>query len=93
MNDVQRWAGRPGHALFDTLVVFENYPVDEALRARTGDTLQFGTVANLETTHYSMTVRRMPPSNCRSRSPMTLHASRSSKYRACNGMCCDFWRN
>ncbi|MGK6317847.1 condensation domain-containing protein, partial [Neorhizobium sp. DT-125] len=32
LTDVQRWAGRSGDALFDTLFVFENYPVDAELR-------------------------------------------------------------
>ncbi len=31
LADVQRWAGHSGEALFDTLLVFENYPVAQAL--------------------------------------------------------------
>ncbi len=32
--DILRWAGRSGGALFDALMVFENYPMDAALRDR-----------------------------------------------------------
>ncbi|HEY0464642.1 MAG TPA: condensation domain-containing protein, partial [Polyangiaceae bacterium] len=28
LSSIQKWAGRPGEALFDSLVVIENYPVD-----------------------------------------------------------------
>ncbi|MFP3518941.1 condensation domain-containing protein, partial [Pseudomonas sp. SIMBA_077] len=31
LYDVQRWAGLGGEALFDNILVFENYPVSEAL--------------------------------------------------------------
>ncbi|MGY0034992.1 condensation domain-containing protein [Pedobacter sp. NJ-S-72] len=34
LNEVKRWAGAEGE-LFDTLLVFENYPVSEVLTART----------------------------------------------------------
>ncbi len=30
--DIQRWAGQGGEALFDNILVFENYPVSEALQ-------------------------------------------------------------
>ncbi|WP_163364091.1 condensation domain-containing protein, partial [Klebsiella aerogenes] len=30
--DIQRWAGSAGEALFDTLVVFENFPVAKSLQ-------------------------------------------------------------
>ncbi len=31
LYEVQRWAGQGGEGLFDSLLVFENYPVSEAL--------------------------------------------------------------
>ena len=31
LYDIQRWAGRGGQALFDSLIVFENFPMDAAL--------------------------------------------------------------
>ncbi|NQD58001.1 amino acid adenylation domain-containing protein, partial [Pseudomonas sp. CM25] len=54
LADVQRWAGRPGQALFDSIVVFENYPVDERLREGGGGTLRFGEVRNRDVTNYAM---------------------------------------
>ncbi|GAB1715821.1 MAG: hypothetical protein NTAFB05_08630 [Nitrobacter sp.] len=56
LYDIQRWAGQPGQALFDTILVFENYPVDEALRQRSNEALSFTGMHNLETTNYPMTV-------------------------------------
>ncbi len=32
LHEIQRWAGTSREGLFDTLLVFENYPVDETLR-------------------------------------------------------------
>ncbi|MDF3833723.1 amino acid adenylation domain-containing protein, partial [Cupriavidus basilensis] len=55
LYDVQRWAGRGGQALFDSLVVFENYPVDAALR-RTPGGLSFANVRNLAETNYPLTL-------------------------------------
>ncbi|MCP8466331.1 non-ribosomal peptide synthase/polyketide synthase [Pseudomonas sp. ZM23] len=37
LYDIQRWAGRGGQALFDTLIVFENFPMDAALSSSGGD--------------------------------------------------------
>ncbi|SYX91578.1 Linear gramicidin synthase subunit C [Pseudomonas reidholzensis] len=54
LADVQRWAGQPGQALFDSIVVFENYPVDERLQEAGGGTLQFGEVSNRDVTNYAM---------------------------------------
>ncbi|WP_144174656.1 non-ribosomal peptide synthetase [Pseudomonas sp. Kh13] len=54
LADVQRWAGRPGQALFDSIVVFENYPVDDRLREGGGGTLRFGEVRNRDVTNYAM---------------------------------------
>lgn len=48
LHEIQRWAGQPGQALFDTLVVFENYPVDKALRSGGGDGPVFGPPASHE---------------------------------------------
>ncbi|WP_426144005.1 amino acid adenylation domain-containing protein, partial [Pseudomonas sp. DWP3-1-2] len=52
--DIQRWAGQGGQALFDSVLVFENYPVDSALRSGSG--VRFGQVVSRETTHYPLTV-------------------------------------
>ena len=56
LNDVQRWVGLGGEALFDSLLVFENYPVSEALQQGTSGGLRFGEVANLEQTNYPLSV-------------------------------------
>ncbi|WP_431357564.1 amino acid adenylation domain-containing protein, partial [Pseudomonas putida] len=54
LADVQRWAGQPGQALFDSIVVFENYPVDERLRESADGTLRFGEVSNRDVTNFAM---------------------------------------
>ncbi|WP_459206816.1 non-ribosomal peptide synthase/polyketide synthase [Pseudomonas sp. MLB6B] len=54
LADVQRWAGRPGQALFDSIVVFENFPVDERLQEGGGGTLRFGEVSSRDVTNYAM---------------------------------------
>ncbi|AHC83970.1 fusaricidin synthetase [Pseudomonas monteilii SB3101] len=56
LYDVQRWAGLGGEALFDSLVVFESYPVSEALRQGAPSGLQFGPVQVREQTNYPLTV-------------------------------------
>ncbi|AJP57999.1 hypothetical protein UC34_15525 [Pandoraea vervacti] len=56
LYDIQRWVGWPGQALFDSLIVFENYPVDRALRTQGAQALRFGEIVNVETTHYPLTV-------------------------------------
>ncbi|OWJ57255.1 hypothetical protein BWR60_34300, partial [Inquilinus limosus] len=56
LYEIQGWAGQGGRSLFDTLLVFENYPVDLALRDRDAGGLRFGTVSNLETTNYALTL-------------------------------------
>ncbi|MEY4509249.1 MAG: hypothetical protein RLZZ450_1371, partial [Pseudomonadota bacterium] len=52
---LQRWAGQPGRALFDTLLVFENYPTDAAL-AQAGAGLSFGKSRGRESTNYPLAV-------------------------------------
>uniref|UniRef100_UPI0039F03DFF amino acid adenylation domain-containing protein n=1 Tax=Bordetella sputigena TaxID=1416810 RepID=UPI0039F03DFF len=48
--------GQGGRALFDTLVVFENYPVDEALAQPLPDGLRFSGLTNTEHTGYPFTL-------------------------------------
>ncbi|MCM2461141.1 non-ribosomal peptide synthase/polyketide synthase [Pseudomonas sp. CG7] len=54
--DIQRWAGLGGEALFDNILVFENYPISEALEHGAPDGLRFGAVDNLEQTNYPLTL-------------------------------------
>ncbi|HWW72808.1 MAG TPA: AMP-binding protein, partial [Duganella sp.] len=54
--EVQRWAGHGGQALFDTLIVFENFPMDEALLAAAPGGLRFGAIGGQDDTHYPLTI-------------------------------------
>uniref|UniRef100_UPI00140BE72A non-ribosomal peptide synthetase n=1 Tax=Pseudomonas akapageensis TaxID=2609961 RepID=UPI00140BE72A len=51
---IQGWAGQGGQGLFDTLVVFENYPVDAALRQAADSGPRFGPLEQLEMTNYPL---------------------------------------
>ncbi|MBB2917404.1 non-ribosomal peptide synthetase [Cupriavidus alkaliphilus] len=53
LYDIQRWAGHSGQALFDSIVVFENYPVDAALR-RAPAGLSFSGIGNRAETNYPL---------------------------------------
>ncbi|MDT3311984.1 non-ribosomal peptide synthase/polyketide synthase [Pseudomonas sp. rhizo66] len=55
LQDIQRLAQLSGDALFDTLLVFENYPVSEALEANPGG-LRFGGLEHREQTNYGLTL-------------------------------------
>ena len=46
--------------LFDTLVVFENYPVDQAALANAGNGLQVAHVAGHDASHYPLTIGVVP---------------------------------
>ena len=51
--------------LFDTLLVFENYPVDRARRAGdTGDGLKLGQVQGRDATHYPLALIVQPGERC-----------------------------
>ncbi|MDR9754670.1 amino acid adenylation domain-containing protein [Pseudomonas sp. SZMC_28357] len=54
--DIQRWAGRGGEALFDNILVFENYPVSQVLKQGAPQGLYFGAVHNVEQTSYPLTL-------------------------------------
>ncbi len=57
LYDIQRWAGVDGgQALFDSIVVFENYPVDDMLRAAGSRELQFSGLHNEDRTSYPLTL-------------------------------------
>ncbi|HET9958013.1 MAG TPA: amino acid adenylation domain-containing protein, partial [Polyangiaceae bacterium] len=55
LYQIQSWAGRAGQSLFDTLLVFENYPVDRALRQQNFG-VELGALEVREDTHYTLTV-------------------------------------
>jgi amino acid adenylation domain-containing protein/non-ribosomal peptide synthase protein (TIGR01720 family) len=54
--DIQHWAGQGGRALFDSLLVFENYPVDAALQQAAPGGLRFGAASTRDDTHYELTL-------------------------------------
>ncbi|MGJ3256511.1 MAG: amino acid adenylation domain-containing protein, partial [Alcanivorax sp.] len=58
--EVQQDAGWGGESLFDTLLVFENYPLDETLLGGDQGGLQLGTPTSHEFTHYPLTVAVLP---------------------------------
>ncbi|MGC9671047.1 non-ribosomal peptide synthase/polyketide synthase [Planosporangium sp. 12N6] len=56
LAQIQGWSGLPGRAnLFDSMVVFENYPFDEAASAASG--VRISDVQALDTTNYPLVVR------------------------------------
>jgi amino acid adenylation domain-containing protein len=56
LYDIQRWAGRGGQALFDTIIVFENYPIARALRSRSAGDLRFGEIESVDGVSHALTV-------------------------------------
>uniref|UniRef100_UPI00258EECC6 condensation domain-containing protein n=1 Tax=Pseudomonas sp. TaxID=306 RepID=UPI00258EECC6 len=56
LYDIQRWANGGGESLFDTLLVFENYPVSEALQQGAPAGLVFSGTQNREQTNYPLTL-------------------------------------
>ncbi|MCA3808433.1 MAG: amino acid adenylation domain-containing protein, partial [Burkholderia sp.] len=56
LADIQRWARGAGGALFDTLVVFENYPVDESVRDTDPRALALSGVRSIESTDFALTL-------------------------------------
>ncbi|MFM0400732.1 amino acid adenylation domain-containing protein [Paraburkholderia aspalathi] len=56
---IQQWTGRSGDNLFDTLFVFENYPLDRALDAD-GDGLTVRAQQSADRTHYPLTLAVLP---------------------------------
>ncbi|MEB0047001.1 MULTISPECIES: non-ribosomal peptide synthase/polyketide synthase [unclassified Pseudomonas] len=55
LQDIQRLAQLSGEALFDTLLVFENYPVSQTLEANPGG-LRFSGLEHREQTNYGLTL-------------------------------------
>jgi amino acid adenylation domain-containing protein/non-ribosomal peptide synthase protein (TIGR01720 family) len=56
LYDIQGWAGQQGSPLFDSLLVFENFPVAEALKQGAPAGLSFANLHNHERTHYPLTL-------------------------------------
>ncbi len=54
LSDIQRWSGRGGQSLFDSIIVFENQPVDRTLREGSGESLRFGDLQSAGVTNFPM---------------------------------------
>ncbi|WP_256376925.1 non-ribosomal peptide synthetase [Nitrosospira multiformis] len=59
LYEIQRWLGQSGQGLFDSILVFENYPMDEALRESTPGGPAFSNIRNRESSNYPMMVSVM----------------------------------
>jgi len=60
LSSLQQWAGRSGDALFDSLIVFENYPVAARAASTATDALRVERVDSFERTHYPLTLTILP---------------------------------
>ncbi len=56
LYEIQQWAGQGGRALFDTLVVFENYPVDAAWQQCDERALTIRELRHIEATDFALTL-------------------------------------
>jgi amino acid adenylation domain-containing protein/non-ribosomal peptide synthase protein (TIGR01720 family) len=56
LYEIQRWAGQGNQALFDSIVVCENYPVDAALAEPGRHGLRFTAPESVDVTTYAMDV-------------------------------------
>ncbi|WP_325437736.1 non-ribosomal peptide synthase/polyketide synthase [Pseudomonas nitroreducens] len=54
LYDIQRWAGRGGQAMFDSLIVFENFPMDAALSSSANDELRILGHRPVDGTNYAL---------------------------------------
>ncbi|WHS58672.1 non-ribosomal peptide synthase/polyketide synthase [Pseudomonas sp. G2-4] len=54
LADIQRWSGQGGQGLFDSIIVFENYPIDERLGDQQDTGLSFGESRNHDVTNFPM---------------------------------------
>ncbi|MFY0479946.1 amino acid adenylation domain-containing protein [Achromobacter marplatensis] len=59
LADIQRWAGSAGRSLFDSIIVFENHPVDAVLRGDERYGLDFGDADRQGLTGYAMDLQVM----------------------------------
>jgi len=56
LADIQSWSDLPGHSsLFDSIVIFENYPVDQSMNSQMSS-LEFFDVTTNERTNYPITL-------------------------------------
>ncbi|MCO6435013.1 condensation domain-containing protein, partial [Nitrosomonas nitrosa] len=56
LYEIQRWLKQSGQGLFDSILVFENYPIDETLRQSAANGLTFSGSQNWEMSNYPIAV-------------------------------------
>ncbi|SDU98318.1 non-ribosomal peptide synthetase [Pseudomonas mucidolens] len=56
LYEIQSWAGLGAGPLFDSILVFENYPMSEALQQGQGSGLGFSPIRRQEQTNYPLTL-------------------------------------
>ncbi|MCK9802333.1 amino acid adenylation domain-containing protein [Pseudomonas sp. MAFF 302030] len=56
LSKIHRLAAKPGRHLFDTVMIFENYPVSQVLEKTSESDLIFGDVQHFEQTNYPLTL-------------------------------------
>ncbi len=61
LAQIQKYAGRPGVALFDSLLVFENVPIEDGIQGE-GSALELVSFEALSRTHYPLTLTVFPGS-------------------------------
>jgi amino acid adenylation domain-containing protein len=54
LYEIQGWAGQGGQPLFDSIIVFENYPVERGLQQHAERALRFANLATVDVTNYPM---------------------------------------
>ncbi|MDH1459526.1 non-ribosomal peptide synthase/polyketide synthase [Delftia tsuruhatensis] len=54
LSDIQRWADKGQRGLFDSILVFENYPMDAVLSAHDDPHLRFAVTHAIDVTSYPM---------------------------------------
>ncbi len=59
LGSIQKWAGASGQSLFDSVFVFENYPMADILGSRSGR-LTIDRVETADRTHYPLSLTVYP---------------------------------
>jgi len=64
LAEVQGWSELPnGMSLFETIVVFENYPFDESVKQPSHLPFKMGKMGSLDPTHYPLSLQVIPGAN------------------------------
>jgi amino acid adenylation domain-containing protein/non-ribosomal peptide synthase protein (TIGR01720 family) len=54
LTDIHRWAGHGSHGIFDSIIVFENFPINETLNVNSPGGLVFGDIDIKEESNYPL---------------------------------------